>query len=137
MQDTKIQLCQARENLRAQTRGIIMQYEQRTSKTEVSNNFKSVGSNVEVILCSLDSNEMTVINVKFNKGGELPVHSHDRVEHIYILDGTLTDLVTNTTYKKGEVFIIPPNKNHHLISDFALLVVTWTPAYEGEVQCKG
>ena len=132
MSELRTKLCEVRENLRFQTRGIIMQYENENLRTDVSNNFKTIGTNVDIILCSLDSNDMTVVNVKFNKGGEIPIHNHDRVEHIYVIEGSITDKLNNKTFKKGEVYEIPPHQNHHIVSDFALLVVTWTPAYESD-----
>lgn len=133
MSELRTKLCEVRENLRAQTRSIIMQYEKENLRTDISNNFKTIGTNVEVILCSLDSQDMTVVNVKYHKSGEIPPHNHDRIEHIYVIEGSITDKVNNKTFKKGEVYIIPPEQIHHIVSDYALLVVTWTPAYEGDI----
>jgi len=127
--EERIKLCQVRENLFAQTRGIIMQHTKDNLRSEVTREFQELYNNVEVILCSLDSTEMTVVNVRFKQGGEIPIHSHDRVEHIYVIDGEIIDRETHKTYRKGEVYIIPSGQKHFIESDFALLVVTWTPAY--------
>ena len=130
MENIKQQLCDARETLRAKTRGIIMQYDQQTESFRADTAFREVGKNVVMVLCSLDSPNITVVNVRYGKGGEIEPHSHDRYEHAYVLDGSINDLKTNQSYGKGEVYVIPPNQIHHIVSDYALLVVTWTPAYE-------
>jgi quercetin dioxygenase-like cupin family protein len=128
--EERIKLCEVRENLKAVTRGIIMMHEKESLRKEVTNSFSELYENVEVITCSLDSNEMTVVNVKFNNGGSIPTHSHDRIEHIYVIDGEIIDRETGKTYRKGEVYVIPAGQKHFIESDFALLVVTWTPAYD-------
>lgn len=130
--DTRQQLQQLRDTIKNQCRTILMQYETGSETVLVTNDtFLSISPNVYTKVCSLDSNDMTVVNVVFEEGGNLPVHSHDRIETIYVISGSITDLVTNKTYTKGSVYVIPPHVKHHIVSDYARLTVTWVPAYPG------
>jgi quercetin dioxygenase-like cupin family protein len=126
------ELQEVRKNLTAQIRNIEMRFADKRKSITVSDDSKvSISKGVIVNVCSLNSDAITVINVVFSEGGDLAPHSHDRVEHIYILDGTITDKITGQTYFAGSVYRIPPDQIHHIVSDYALLTVTWVPAYPG------
>lgn len=129
MEDVRKQLCEVRNKLKAQTRGIIMQYERSKVVINSSSDFQSLAPAVKQILCALDTDEVGVMNVVFEKGGVIPAHSHDRVEHIYVINGSIKDNCNGKTFKQGEVYRIPSEQTHEIASDFAMLVVTWTPAY--------
>ena len=87
-------------------------------------------------VCSLDqfTVNQTVANVAVNPfrdstGGEIAVHMHDRFERIFVVEGEYTDPVSNKVYREGETQEIAPRQPHGLKSNFALLFVTWRPAY--------
>jgi quercetin dioxygenase-like cupin family protein len=126
-----VELLKEREKFKKVVRNIIMRYENKNIVLPVSNDlFIKTSYNVECKLCSLDNNNMTVVNVIFKENGELPAHSHDRVEKIHVIDGSIVDKISNKIINAGETYSIPPNTTHHIISNYALLTVTWVPAYE-------
>lgn len=88
-------------------------------------------TNAEIRMCSLDifSDEITIASVRINKGGVILPHKHEKSEKIYVLYGEYTDTITGIKYKEGDVQHIPPNQEHGLVSDFALLKITWKPAH--------
>lgn len=110
-------------------RNITMKYSSEVDYCVSQDDFTELGKNVKVKLCSLDSNNATVVNVIFGKGGYIATHSHDRIERIYVIDGSIKDLVTGVVVNEGDTYNIPPNQEHHIVSDYALLTVTWKPAY--------
>ena len=118
-----------RARIKEQVRNITMKYSTDVNFCVGQNDFIELGKNVRVRLCSLDNNAVTVVNVVFNKGGEIDRHAHDRIEKIYVIDGSIKDLVTGVVCKEGDTYSIPPSQEHHIVSDYALLTVTWKPAY--------
>jgi len=88
--------------------------------------------NVDAILCSLNDVEkdITVINVKFKKGGFIPPLKHDRHKSVFVIQGEVEDIINNKKFKQNEVYYIPPDTIHSLKSDDCLLTITWIPAYE-------
>jgi anti-sigma factor ChrR (cupin superfamily) len=126
-----LELAQEREKFKTVIKNIIMKYDNKESVLPVSNDlYIKAGSGVECKLCSLDNIDMTVVNVIFKEGGELPPHTHDRIEKIYVIDGHITDKISGKVVSAGEVYILPPNTTHHIVSDYALLTITWVPAYK-------
>jgi quercetin dioxygenase-like cupin family protein len=96
-----------------------------------SDQYVSEIKNVHQRLCSLSDNQnMTVVNVIYNKGGYIAPHTHDRVERTYVLDGEYFDQICEKTFKKGDTQEIPANTLHASKSDYCLLTVTWQPAYK-------
>jgi quercetin dioxygenase-like cupin family protein len=88
--------------------------------------------NIRGRLCGFNDPEvdMTVVNIKFQPGGYIAPHSHDRVERVYVLDGEYVDTVTGTKYRQGDVQEVVPGQIHSNKSDYALIVITWQPAYK-------
>lgn len=92
--------------------------------------------NVVMRVCSLDqfTDNQTVCNVAVNpmrlaEGGTIGEHTHDRFERIFVVEGGYVDSVSGVTYKEGSTQEIAPHQPHGLESQFALLFVTWRPAY--------
>lgn len=92
-------------------------------------------------VCALDqfSDNQTVCNVAVNpfhapEGGEITTHTHDRFERIFVVEGEYTDSVSGQVYREGQTQEIAPHQPHGLRSDFALLFVTWRPAYPRTVE---
>jgi quercetin dioxygenase-like cupin family protein len=90
--------------------------------------FNEIGHNVLSRVCSLDSPQVSVFNVKFGNNGKLDEHRHESTEVIYVLDGSIIDLNTGVTTVAGHTYRIPPGRLHTIRSDYALLVVTFKPA---------
>jgi len=90
--------------------------------------------NCHAILCSLSDKkrDITVINVKFDKGGYIPPLKHDRIKTIYIIHGKLMDEYNDTLLKEGDTYRIEPDRIHSLKSDDCLCTISWKPAYEAK-----
>ena len=87
-------------------------------------------TNVKLVLCALDnatSEDLTVANCVFEKGGIGPAHRHHNKEHVFVADGAITETVSGKTFLSDESFTIHPYRLHGFTSDHALLVVTWRP----------
>ena len=64
---------------------------------------------------SIPGREVIQVRVDFDPGYESPRHTHFGEEIIYVLEGTLVYEVEGrrpTTYKAGEVLLVPPNTIH-------------------------
>jgi quercetin dioxygenase-like cupin family protein len=99
----------------------------------VGNELEMISDSVSSVRCILDSltTEITVLNVVFGAGGSIALHKHpDNWEYIYVLDGSITDTVTNITTPAGFTYKIPPGTPHHIVSDYALLTVTFKPKFK-------
>jgi quercetin dioxygenase-like cupin family protein len=92
--------------------------------------YRDIAKGVKSIVCSLDSDECTVFNVIFEAGGHIPVHYHDEEETIFVVTGSIVDLQTGKGTMAGQVYRIPPMRNHEIVSDNARLVVTFKPAIQ-------
>lgn len=92
------------------------------------------GRNVRAVACSLQSYavDTTILNVKCDKEALISPHEHDRPERVFVLEGEYTDMVSGITYKAGETQYVPAHQQHGLVSDGALLVVTWQPPFDYE-----
>lgn len=98
---------------------------------KVSQEWSEVYDGVHIIECSISTDELTVVNVRFEEGGELPLHKHiDREETIYVVSGEIKDKISGTITREGDVYVIPEDTPHLIMSDHALLVITYKPAYE-------
>lgn len=98
---------------------------------EVGTEWTEMFPNVHSILCSLSSENITVLNSKIEKGGHIPAHFHlDRDEHIFVVDGQITDTISQITTIAGNSYIIPKGTLHEIVSDYALLTVSFKPPYE-------
>lgn len=89
-------------------------------------------TNVKQRLCSLDchSTDVTCCNVKFEEGGYIEPHTHDREEVIFCADGQYYDPVNKLVLLPGHTQTIPPGQLHAGRSDYCLLFVTWRPKFE-------
>jgi mannose-6-phosphate isomerase-like protein (cupin superfamily) len=89
--------------------------------------------NIKGIICSLNkeinTNDMTIVNIKYEKNGYLPPHTHDRIETVYVISGSFFDECSDKTYNEGDSVIIQPGTIHSSRSDNCLLTVTWRPAF--------
>jgi len=94
-------------------------------------------TNVHVIVCSLNTSahDVTVVNARFEKDGHIQPHAHDRLEMVYVLEGTYRDPLRGVVLGPGGVDRIEPGVVHSSRSDDALVTVTWRPAYETEIVC--
>jgi hypothetical protein len=88
------------------------------------------GNAVRSRVCSLDSPHVTVLNVIMGNGGRLPAYKTSRIVHIFVVDGTIVDLISGKGTHAGQVFEINPYKLFELRSDYARLVITFKPAFE-------
>jgi quercetin dioxygenase-like cupin family protein len=95
----------------------------------IDNDWQEQSTGVQSILCSLSGEDCTVINVIF-KNGHIPEHFHDRLEHVFVATGTLTECLTGRVLGEGESMTIPPNVKHEWRSDHAKLTVVWRPPYD-------
>lgn len=89
-------------------------------------------SNICARLCSMDerSKDSTVINVMAKPGAVIDPHKHDRVETIFVVEGSYVDSVTGKEFTEGDVETIPAGELHGLSSEEGcLLVIKWRPAF--------
>lgn len=89
--------------------------------------------NVISRVCSLDDHtrdSLTIINCVFSKGGFIPEHTHEQVEIIFVIDGQIKNVLTGEVFKEGDRVIIPAFEPHSFSSDYALLSITWRPAFD-------
>lgn len=96
------------------------------------------GKNVSAILCSLDKFTdftVTIMNCVFEKDGYVDPHIHSSHETVFVADGELFYEQENKTYEKGDVINIPPGRIHSFKSDYALLTITWRPAFK-YIKCQ-
>jgi quercetin dioxygenase-like cupin family protein len=96
---------------------------------DVSNEWTWVTPSISTIECPLNSDECTVINVRFEEGGYLKSHKHSRQEEIFVVTGEIYDPVNDVRVSQGESYTIPPNKEHALQSDNARIMVVYRPPF--------
>lgn len=119
-----------RDKIKSIASEIEIRYKDRSEKISIANKWIEISENVESISCSLTNNHQTVLNVKFNKSGRIPLHSHDRVETIHIINGEIYESVSKKIYRKGDPpLIILENIEHEIISDNASLIMVFEPPY--------
>lgn len=101
-------------------------------KQPVSADYAVENRNVLMQRCFLDTyvDEVTILNMRFGENGEIPPHTHDQEEVLYILFGTLMNTITGEKYQQGTVVTIKPGKLHGLRSDNAAVVGVWRPPFE-------
>lgn len=99
----------------------------------VPNEWRAIPSTaVQVRACSLNlvDPDLNVANVVFKPGGYTAPHTHESEETIFCVAGTYVDELNNRTLQAGDVQIVPPGQPHSGRSDYALLVMSWRPAFK-------
>ncbi|MFB1500815.1 cupin domain-containing protein [Thiocapsa sp. N5-Cardenillas] len=94
--------------------------------------FEPVSRGVRAALCALNSadSSLTIMNVIMDPSAEMDVHEHDRQETLFVISGTLTEVLSNKVLREGDTYFIAENKQHGWLSETGcLLTVTWRPAY--------
>lgn len=88
-------------------------------------------TNIDVKICDLSdiTKDITVVNAIYGEGSYLKPHYHDRVEKIYVLDGSYYDEITDKTFYSGDVQIVPAFILHSQKTDYCRATITWKPAY--------
>jgi hypothetical protein len=92
--------------------------------------FTQMGVGVKSRVCSLDTPAMTVLNVIMGNGGRIPFFRSDRTITIFVAEGSIVDLQTGKGTHAGGVYVVNPRRPFELRSDYAMLVVTFKPAFE-------
>lgn len=125
------QIQQHRGEIKEMASRIKMRYEQnREQDVDIGTKWIDIAPNVQSIRCSLSGKNCTVINVRFGEGGRIQRHEHPlRREDIYVIDGEIRDTVNNVVVKQGDHYVIPAGLPHEIVSDYALLTITFRPAY--------
>ena len=87
------------------------------------------GKNVFQIGCSHNrySKTMTVLNMRFDKGGKILPHKRVRAVRLFMIEGTCYDPVNDRHFVEGDTFRYPAGTEFSLESDGALMTLTFTP----------
>lgn len=118
-----------RQKIVAIATAIDIKYKDSVSVSAV-NEWEELSRNVKTIACSLDTEKQTVLNVRFEKGGVIPLRQNDRRLSIHIIDGEIYESVSKKIYRKGDSpLLIPPRTDYEIISNNALLTMVFEPAY--------
>lgn len=97
---------------------------------KVYDHWEELYENVNAILCSLNSNEKTVLNVTFTGSGTIPKHTHNREQVIHVIQGEIFEGVRKLVVKeKDPPLVIPANEEHEIMSAGASLVITFEPPF--------
>jgi hypothetical protein len=91
--------------------------------------FTDLSEGVKSRVCSLDSADMTVLNVVMGKNGRIPAFQSDKIIHIFVADGSIVDLQNGKGTMAGCVYEVRPRRLTEIRSDYARLVVTFKPAF--------
>lgn len=125
------QVKQKHEEIRNMASKIHMIYEDEVVPVPVpSFSWVEIAENVESIECSLTNAISTVVNVRFNKGGFLREHHHDREEIIHVIEGEIE--VNGDIVKEGQSCRIPAYQLHWIKSDYARLTMVFRPPFPKE-----
>jgi hypothetical protein len=92
--------------------------------------FTELAEGVKSRLCSLDSADITIINVLMGNKGRIPAFRSDKLVHIFVADGSIIDLQSGKGTIAGCVYEIRPGRLSEIRSDYARLVVTFKPAFK-------
>lgn len=89
-------------------------------------------NNVVFQLCTIDhaSKNKTIATMLFKDGANVAPHLHKNTESVFIVEGSLTETVSNNTYKEGDIITFTPGQIHGFQSDYALVVISWIPPFE-------
>lgn len=93
--------------------------------------FIKAGHNIMAKVCDLNNERISVFNVMMHEGSEIAKHSHRKeTETIYVIEGSIIDLVNGVTTTEGHVYRISPGQLHHIKSDFAMITITFKPPFK-------
>lgn len=82
-------------------------------------------------LCNLnaDQDRVSVSNMSMGSETRIPEHVHDNHETIFVVDGEVTETVSNTRLRAGDVMMLPHGQRHGMTSKSgALLTLVWRPS---------
>lgn len=108
---------------------VSMEVDRRVIDIDIEKEWKHIAPSVDAIECVLNGDDCTVLNVRFDRGGIISKHRHDRQEEIFVVSGRIYDSVNDVTVEEGDRYIIPANTPHQIESDYARLTVVFRPPY--------
>jgi quercetin dioxygenase-like cupin family protein len=109
---------------------IQMQYSDiATEYVTVDSHWINTCDGVKHVECQLPTNDCTLLNVVFEPNTKIERHKHDNSkETIFVVEGEIIDLETNTIIGTNAVYIIPAGRYHTLYSkQGALLNILFHP----------
>ena len=120
-----------RNEIREIASRIVMSFDGYSQDVDLGSQYEYIGRAVKAARCNLITENSTILNVMFQKGGFLGKHSHKAQRKIvHVIEGTLRDFVNDVNLKEGDVYTIEKGKEHGFVSDNALLTIRFIPPSE-------
>lgn len=123
------QIKEQRDKIKKLATAVTMSYEGGDEEIMIGEEWVKQAKGVHSIVCSLNGDDCTVLNVIFSEGGELKPHHHDRQEFVFVASGSITETVSGKIIKEGHSVIIESKQSHGWRSNGAKLTVVWKPPY--------
>lgn len=119
-----------REKIRKMASMVTMNYKNQPSEElRIGEDWTRQAKGVYSIVCSLNGEDCTVLNVIFSEGGYLRPHHHDRKEYVFVASGSIEEVVSGQVIEEGGSIKIGPNQSHGWRSNGAKLTVVFKPPY--------
>ena len=123
------QLMQEHNKIAQMANRIEMRFDKKIVHHDIVRVWQTIAPSVDSIECALNGDDCTVLNVKFEEGGKIGKHSHSNEEIIFVAKGQIHDNCTGITTNENQTYVIPPNRPHEIVSDYAKCTVVFKPPF--------